>query len=333
MKQAFRMKRTIAAFTWLVACLALAGRAQACETPVSVCLNEMRGSFPLIRAEQPAAIITNAAADLATARGPVVIIGTLGQSAAVDALVRSGKIKATDLAGEWEAFRQIVVDAPLPGITRALVIVGSGRRGAVFGTYDLSEKIGVSPLYWFDDVPTEHKASVYITAGNRRDQPQVRYRGFLINDESPGLATWARQKFGGFNAGMYAHVFELLQRMKGNYLRPAMWKPAAFNDDDPQNMILADQMGVVTGTSHHEPMTRAHAEWDRNKDHGITGGAWDYTKNAANLQKFWRGGIERMMSKGNGQGFDSVVTVGMRGEGDAPMAEGTATELLQRTSG
>jgi hypothetical protein len=351
------MKSTFTAVASLLAGLAFAGQSQACETPVSVCLKDMRGSFPLIRPDHPAAIYTDAAADpalqhvarnfaadmarvggkqpalvhdLATARGPVVIIGTLGQSTVIDAMVRSGKLKASDLAGEWEAYRQIVVEAPLPGITRALVIVGSDRRGAVFGTYDLSEKIGVSPLYWFADVPVARQSNVYITAGNRRDQPKVRYRGFFINDESPALTTWARQKFGGFNAGMYAHVFELLLRMKGNFLWPAMWKPAAFNDDDPQNMILADQMGVVMGTSHHEPMTRAHAEWDRNKDQGVTGGAWDYTKNAVNLQKFWRGGIERMLSKGNGQRFDSVVTVGMRGDGDAPMAEGTATELLQR---
>ncbi|HWU96121.1 MAG TPA: glycosyl hydrolase 115 family protein, partial [Sphingomonas sp.] len=266
---------------------------------------------------------------LAGAKGPVVVIGVLGQSPAVDALVRAGKIQAEDIAGEWEAFRQIVVDDPAPGIARALVIVGSDRRGAVYGAYDLSEKIGVSPWHWFADVPVAKRANVFLTAGSRRDQPRVRYRGFFINDEAPAFSTWAQKKFGGANAKAYAHIFELELRLKGNYLWPAMWAPRAFNDDDPQNKILADEMGIVMGTSHHEPMTRAQDEWHRGTAGGVTGGKWDYTTNAANLRTFWRGGIERMMSKGDGKGYESLVTVGMRGDGDEPMAEGTATKLLE----
>jgi hypothetical protein len=198
----------------------------------------------------------------------------------------------------------------------------------VYGAYDLSQQIGVSPWYWFADVPIERRANVFVTAGSRRDQPQVRYRGFFINDEEPAFGTWARQHFGGINAAMYEHVFELLLRLKGNYLWPAMWRPKAFNDDDPRNMVLADEMGVVMGTSHHEPMTRAHDEWHRRTGQGITGGAWDYSRNAANLRKFWQGGIERMMSKG-GSGYESVVTIGMRGDGDEAMAGSTAIQLLE----
>jgi hypothetical protein len=129
---------------------------------------------------------------------------------------------------------------------------------------------------------------------------------------------------------MYEHVFELLLRLKGNYLWPAMWSPRAFNDDDPRNMVLADEMGVVMVTSHHEPMTRAHVVWHRNESGGVTGGKWDYTTNAENLRKFWRGGIERMMSKGNGEPYENVVTIGMRGDGDEAMAEGTAIDLLEK---
>ncbi|WP_226896048.1 glycosyl hydrolase 115 family protein [Polymorphobacter sp. PAMC 29334] len=261
--------------------------------------------------------------------GPVVMIGVLGQSAMIDRLVAGGKIDAGDIKGEWEAFRQIVVDDPMPGVAQALVIVGSDRRGAVFGTYDISARIGVSPWHWFADVPVRRQHEVTIPSDTRRDQPKVRYRGFFINDEDPCLSGWAKKAFGGVNSAMYAHVFELLLRMKGNYLWPAMWGKA-FADDDPNSLILADAMGVVMGNSHHEPMLRAQAEWHRHKESGITGGAWDYSKNAANLRTFWRGGIERMMSKGGGRHYDSLVTVGMRGDGDEAMAEGTATGLLER---
>ncbi|WP_037488272.1 glycosyl hydrolase 115 family protein [Sphingomonas phyllosphaerae] len=263
------------------------------------------------------------------ARGPVVIIGVLGQSETIDALIAAGKISVEDLRGEWEAFRQIVVERPWPNVPRALVIVGADRRGAVFGSYDVSERIGVSPWHWFADVPVARRTEVLFPAGSHRDQPKVRYRGFFINDEDPCLKGWATKKFGGVNSAMYAHVFELLLRMKGNYLWPAMWGKA-FADDDPKSMVLADAMGVVMGNSHHEPMLRAQAEWHRHKEDTARGGAWDYTKNAANLRTFWRGGIERMMAKGDGKGYESVVTVGMRGDGDEAMAEGTATELLER---
>ncbi|WP_114955132.1 glycosyl hydrolase 115 family protein [Sphingosinicella terrae] len=314
-------------------------------------------AFPLVQNFMPAAILVDPGADTAVrhaangfasdlervsgrtprryagageASGPLVVIGVLGQSAIVDGLVASGKIDAGDISGEWEAFRQIVVDRPFAGVPRALVIVGSDRRGAVFGTYDLSERMGVSPWHWFADVPVQRRADVFVPAGSRRDQPKVRYRGFFINDEAPCLSGWAEKKFGGVNSAMYAHVFELLLRMKGNYLWPAMWAPRAFAADDPRSMVLADAMGVVIGNSHHEPMLRAHDEWHRNRDQGVTGGPWDYTRNTENLRTFWRGGIERMMSKGDGKGYESVVTIGMRGDGDEAMAEGTATELLER---
>ena len=344
-------------FAVVVLCAAtVSPLAFACEAPASVCASSKAGSFPLIRSGQPASVFVDAAADSAvklvadsfaadlqrvggktarrvtdprTASGDLIIIGALGQSAVIDELVRAGKINASDLTGQWEAFRRIIVERPFPKVARALVIVGSDRRGAVFGAYDLSAQIGVSPWHWFADVPPQQKKNVYITAGSHRDQPKVKYRGFFINDENPAFNDWAHKQFGGINSKMYVHVFELLLRLKGNYLWPAMWAPKAFNDDDPQNMILADAMGVVMGSSHHEPMTRAQHEWHRNKDKGVTGGRWDFSTNAENLDKFWRGGIERMMSKGNGQSYESVVTVGMRGDGDEAMAEGTAIPLLE----
>ena len=341
---------------------AVIGLALCASIPASVWAEPLlarggRGAFPLVAEGSPAAVLVEPGADTAVTRvadsfasdlnrvcgrsprrvsnaaevkGPLVLIGVLGQSPAIDQLVASGRIDAADIRGEWEAFRQIVVERPYPGVPRALIIVGSDRRGAVFGTYDLSERMGVSPWHWFADVPVRRQADVFVPAGSRRDQPRVRYRGFFINDEAPALSNWAIEKFGGANSKMYAHVFELLLRMKGNYLWPAMWAPRAFADDDPQNMVLADAMGVVMGNSHHEPMLRAQAEWHRNTEKGVTGGKWDYPTNGANLRKFWRGGIERMMSKGGGRGYESVITIGMRGDGDEAMAEGTATDLLER---
>lgn len=345
-----------AAGTVLLLCLVFTVQAvAACNVPVSVCPHEQAGTFALIRGGKPAAVYVDAGADsavhhvadsfagdlqrvsghvavriadIAAAKGTVVIIGVVGQSPVIDGLIKAGKIDAGDVQG-WEAYRQYVVDKPLPGVARALVIAGADRRGAVFGTYDISQKIGVSPQYWFADVPVKRQANVFITSGSRRDQPKVHYRGFFINDEAPAFSTWTKEKFGGANHKAYAHIFEYILRMKGNFLWPAMWAPRAFNADDPENMVLADAMGVVMGTSHHEPMTRAQDEWHRNTDQGVTGGKWDYTVNAENLRKFWRGGIERMMSKGDGKGYEAVVTVGMRGDGDEPMAAGTATKLLE----
>jgi hypothetical protein len=327
----------------------------ACTDPVSVCTKAAKTSFPLISGGKPAAILIEASAnsavklasasfandlqrvsgqkperpsDRGAAHGDLIIAGVIGQSPVIDELARAGKIQVSDLAGQWEAYKQIVVEKPFKNVPRALVIAGSDRRGAVFGLYDLSGKIGVSPWYWFADVPVRHQAEVHLTAGVHRDQPKVRYRGFFINDEAPAFSTWAQKHFGGANSKMYANVFELLLRLKGNYLWPAMWQPRAFNDDDPNNKVLADAMGVVMGTSHHEPMTRAQAEWHRNQEQGVTGGKWDFTKNGDNLRKFWRGGIERMWN--GGKPYESLVTVGMRGDGDEPMSEGTATQLLER---
>jgi hypothetical protein len=336
---------------------ATAAPAQDCAGPVAVCGEEGAGRMALIASGGAATVLVDADADPAmglaarnfaadlgrvggtagrvvhepvAVQGPVVVIGELGRSVLIEDLRRRGLIDTADLVGQWEAYRQVVVDNPFPNVPRALVIIGSDRRGAVFGTYDVSERIGVSPWYWFADVPVAHKTSVYLTAGSRRDQPAVKYRGFFINDEAPAFSGWTEARFGGANSQAYAHIFELLLRLKGNYLWPAMWAPRAFNDDDPQNMVLADEMGVVMGTSHHEPLTRAQDEWHRDTAQGVTGGAWNYETNADNLRAFWRGGVERMMSKGDGQGYEALLTVGMRGDGDEAMSEGTAIPLLER---
>jgi hypothetical protein len=118
----------------------------------------------------------------------------------------------------------------------------------------------------------------------------------------------------------YEKVFELILRLKGNFLWPAMWG-WAFYADDPENSKLADEMGIIMGTSHHEPMARNHQEYARNRSKW---GAWNYQTNKESLDRFFREGIERM------KGTDDIVTIGMRGDGDEAMSETADTKLMER---
>ena len=247
-----------------------------------------------------------------------IIIGTVGKSAVIDGLVSAGKLDVTAIRGKWEFFLIQVVRNPMPGVRSALVIAGSDKRGTIFGIYDLSEQIGVSPWYWWADVPVAHRDELFIKLGRYVQGPVVKYRGIFLNDEAPALSGWTKEKFGGYNHQFYEKVFELLLRLKANYLWPAMWG-SAFNADDPLNPKLADQYGIVMGTSHHEPMMRAWKEWERSGK-----GPWDYTTNAAELREYWKQGIER------NDGYESVITLGMRGNGDLPMAETDDRALLEK---
>ncbi|MCX2680245.1 glycosyl hydrolase 115 family protein [Galbibacter sp. EGI 63066] len=248
----------------------------------------------------------------------IIIVGSLDESPLIKELIQSGKIKSEALQDKWEKHLITIVDNPFEGIGQALVIAGSDKRGTIYGMYDLSAEIGVNPWYYWADVPISKKEILYVKPGiHTRGEPKVKYRGIFINDEAPALTGWANEKFDGFNSQFYDKVFELILRMKGNYLWPAMWGKM-FYVEDPKNADLADEYGIVMGTSHHEPLTRAHAEWEHFGE-----GEWDYNTNPDRLEKFWREGMER---KGN---TEALVTVGMRGDGDEPMTEGTAIELLE----
>jgi len=248
----------------------------------------------------------------------VMIIGTLGKSAIIDQLVKEGKIDASELKGKWEKFTTQIVNNPVKGVKKALVIAGSDKRGTIYGIYDLSGQIGISPWYFWADVPVKKQSELHVLPGvHSQGEPKVKYRGIFINDEAPALSGWTFEKYGGFNAKFYDTVFELILRMKGNYLWPSMWG-RMFYVDDPQNAVLADEYGIVMGTSHHEPLTRAHAEWS-----ALGKGKWDFNTNSENLISFWKDGIKRMGNK------ESIVTVGMRGDGDEPMTQGTAIDLLE----
>jgi len=243
-----------------------------------------------------------------------VIAGTIGKSTVIDRLVKSGKLDVRSIDGKWESFVIATVAAPMPGVEQALVIAGSDKRGTIYGIYEISEQIGVSPWYWWADVPPQHHANLFILAGDYvQGPPAVKYRGIFINDEDPSFSGWAREKFGGMDSKMYVHMFELLLRLRANYLWPAMWGKT-FNEEDPENPRLADEYGIVMGTSHHEPMMRAQEEWTR---HGRSygNGQWNYATNAEGLRDFWTDGVTR------NKNYENIYTIGMRGDGDMAMPD------------
>ncbi|MFL6119706.1 glycosyl hydrolase 115 family protein [Actinophytocola sp.] len=283
-----------------------------------------------------------------------VLVGTIGVSPLIDGLVRRGKLDVAGIAGKWETSLQQVVRDPLPGVRRALVIAGSDQRGTIYGAYDVSRRIGVSPWYWWDDVPAKQADELYVLPGRHtQGTPVVKYRGFFINDENPALDRWAPTQFGqglapgfpgGFNSRFYSRVFETMLRLKANYLWPAVWG-RAFAEDDPANHATASLYGVIMGTSHEAPMMRGIEEWNRHAvpavrdangtivtpGHDPYGGTgeWSFRRNADAIKAYWADGIERMKS----EGFEGVVTLGMRGNGDVGLPDGDGIDLMQEILG
>ena len=247
------------------------------------------------------------------ANSPTILIGTVGTHPKIDQWVKQGLLR--DLKGKTEKYIIKTIDGQV-------VIAGSDKRGTVYGIYELSRQIGVSPWYYWADVPVEKHDDLYVRNGEYSDgEPAIRYRGLFLNDEAPCLTSWVKNTFGTDygNHHFYEKVFELILRLKGNYLWPAMWN-WAFYADDPENLKTADAMGIMMGTSHHEPMARNHQEYARDRKGW---GAWNYTTNKQNLDRFFREGIERM------KGTDDIITIGMRGDGDEAMGNSTDTKLLE----
>ncbi|MCQ2258284.1 MAG: glycosyl hydrolase 115 family protein [Bacteroidaceae bacterium] len=285
----------------------------------AVCLTQQTGDIQYDKKDWKGVeiAISNLKKDLEKVTGRCnypIVVGTLGKSQMIDKLAKKKLIDASALKGKNEKFIITVVDGKL-------VIAGSDKRGTIYGIYELSEQIGVSPWYDWADVPVEKHSQLYIKKGVYTDgEPAVKYRGIFLNDEAPALTGWVHATYGEkFNHEFYARVFELVLRLRGNYMWPAMWNEAFYADDDI-NMQTADDMGVMMGTSHHEPMARAHKEWTRDKSHG----AWNYDTNREVLDNFWRGGVERMKDT------EDVVTIGMRGNGDEPMGDHADVALLER---
>lgn len=264
----------------------------------------------------------NMPGEYGSADGKCVIVGS-AQSPVIKALVKEGKLDGSQLEGRNEKYLMSTVQHPLPGMSEALVIAGSDRRGTIYGIYELSEQLGVSPWYFWADVPVEKRQNLALKCGTyTAGEPAVKYRGIFLNDETPCLTSWVKNRY-GTNYGdhnFYADVCELLLRLRGNFLWPAMWG-WAFYADDAENSKVADEMGVIIGTSHHEPMARNHQEYARNRGKY---GAWNYNTNQKKLDEFFREGIERM------KGTEDVVTIGMRGDGDEAMSEDADVKLLKK---
>ncbi|KAF4586297.1 hypothetical protein EYR38_010572 [Pleurotus pulmonarius] len=290
--------------------------------------------------------LSNATASTLRGRLPIVI-GTLGKSSLINQIVNNTNLDVSSIDGKWEAFMTRVVANPLPGVDRAYVMIGADKRGTIYAIYDHSEQIGVSPWYWWADVPTTKHSEVFVTPGGcSHGSPTVKYRGIFLNDEQPALQNWAAEKFTNgtgakltgspFNHLFYTKLFELLLRLKANYLWPAIWSrqacrshplrvllisaTSAFAIDDPVNQPLADWYGVVMGTSHQEPMMRSSPiEFNL-----FETGPWDYNTNSDVIRQYFLEGAQRAKN------FESVFTVGMRGAGDEPLSEDTNIALLQR---
>jgi hypothetical protein len=373
--------RLLLALTALIAPLAVAPAAVAAPAGPDagyVVTRTGRGHFPLVAGGRAAPIVVSAgdhagvlrvAGDLATdlrratgvqpavshdavpaGRDPV-IVGTIGRSALIDRIVAAGRLDVTGIRGRWETTVEQVVDHPLPGVRRAFVIAGSDQRGTIYGAYDVSRQIGVSPWHFWDDVPVPHSGALYVRPGRHsQGTPAVKYRGFFINDENPATGTWAPRYFdpgkapgypGGLNAAYYAQVFETMLRLKANYLWPAVWG-RAFAEDDPANHATASRYGVVMGTSHEAPMMRGIEEWNRHAKAAVRDadgtivtpgsdpyggtGEWSFRRNRDAIVQYWRDGARRMRD----HGFEGVITLGMRGNGDVSLPDGDGIDLMSQ---
>lgn len=310
---------------------------------ISMIAEAFANDISLVSGQAPA--IKTDAAELA--KDNVIIAGTVND-ANIKALTAAGKLDVSEIENKTEVYKIQLVDEPMEGVSKAIVIAGSDKRGTIFGIFHISEAIGVSPwVYWGDALP-EQRDDVELTAEEinvTSKEPSVRFRGIFINDESPNLTGWAKQQFGQLNHTFYQNVFELVLRLKGNYMWPAMWNNDFSLDgirglssadaegfDSLENARLADKYGVIMGTSHHEPLCRSGNEWSQvwksymdasYPGHGQSSGGscWNYFEYPNAIRNFWEDGFSR------NKDFENVVTVGMRGEADTSLEGGLADNV------
>ena len=324
-------------FIGLTGLLLLFQPAMALDHPGITAPGQAPGRFSLIRDGVPAAVVTDPA-DLpgvgiaaetlredfarvcgtkAPAQGPRAIYAGTKDSPLIRRLAAEGRIDTAFLSGRYETYI-LKTDGE-----DTLIIAGADLRGTIYGIYEISEQIGVSPWYDWADVPVPHRTDLSLTGGTYTvPQPGVRYRGIFLNDEAPCLTSWVKNTYGTDYGDhrFYARVFELLLRLRANFLWPAMWG-WAFYADDPENSRTAAEMGIIMGTSHHEPMARNHQEWARRRG---ADGPWDYQANRKVLDRFFTEGIRRAKDT------EDLVTIGMRGDGDEALGkEGHEAEYIK----
>lgn len=308
------------------------------------------GDFPLVAAGSAAPFLVEPTADPAVSRasddvradvasvtgvtpglehalpaenaGPTVVVGEVGRSALIDRLSSLGLINLSRLRGAWESYLIQAVPHPFPGCSQALVVVGSDRRGAIYGLYELSSAIGVSPWHWWDDLPPQKRPELSIRAGAHRfGPPSVKYRGIFLNDEDWGLRPWASRTFdprtGNIGPKTYAKVFELLLRLRANTLWPAMHPGTRPFNSFPEDKALANRYGIVMGSSHAEPMLRDNVgEWT------APPGDYNYLTHRGEVLDYW---ARRVRENGR---YENIYTVGMRGIHDSAM-QGPKTDAAR----
>ncbi|MDR0464588.1 MAG: glycosyl hydrolase 115 family protein [Treponema sp.] len=246
-----------------------------------------------------------------------ILFATIGNSPLADKLANEGKFDQGAISGKNEVYQIKFINDAFNGEGKILLVCGSDKRGTIYGMFALSQYIGVSPLHFWGDAEPVFNENMEIKKDIETvsKEPSVKYRGFFINDEWPCFGKWTFGHFGGFTAEMYDHVFELLLRLKGNFMWPAMWS-SSFALDGPGslNEELADIYGIVIGASHHEPCLRASEEWAKVKGpDSVYGNEWNYYTNKKGLLKYWEDALAR-----SGK-YEKIITIGMRGEHDSSM--------------
>ena len=251
----------------------------------------------------------------------IIIAGTIGSSCWIDGLIAERKLDITNIKGKWETFLITVVDNPYPGIDNALVIAGSDRRGTAFGVFEFSAIMGVSPLVWWADVMPNGKEELYVIPGSQIEgPPSVKYRGIFLNDEDWGLQPWAASKMDttikDIGPNTYAHIFELMLRMKANFIWPAMHPCTKAFYYYPENPKMADDYAIVVGSSHCEPLLRNNVdEWKNNfeQEYGEKTKEWRYDLNKEQIFRYWDDRVKQA------ENYESFYTIGMRGIHDGKM--------------
>ena len=254
--------------------------------------------------------------NISGAKGNVIVIGRADSE-----LIKGfgGKAIDPDLKGKWECYSLRSLSKPTRNISNALIIAGSDVRGTAYGIFAISEKIGVTPWYWWADATPEKQNVLTVNIQNFLSKtPSVKFRGIFINDEDWGLQPWAAKTFepetNDIGPKTYAKVFELLLRLKANLIWPAMHPSTKAFFHYPGNVKAAELYQIVIGSSHAEPMLRNNVgEWDEK-----TMGHFNYLTNRKKVDDYWESRIKES-SKVNG-----IYTTGMRGVHDSGM-EGVKT--------
>ena len=298
----------------------------AADSGVKKIADKVAGDVELVTDRRPRVLYGTSQeelADVAERAETVIVPATVGKSRLLEQMEEEKRIGLEQIRGKRECYGWFFLNDPEWHGTQILLIAGSDKRGTIYGLFHLSELLGVSPFVDWCGIRPPHREHVGLRASMAcvAGEPSVRYRGFFINDEWPAFGTWCNRRFGGFGTSVYEHVFELLLRLKGNYLWPAMWS-ARFGDDGPglANAKLADEYGIIMGMSHHEPCLRQGEEYKylRGKD-SVYGDAWNFRTNREGIIRFWKDGLLR---RGK---FENVITLGMRGEADTAILGEKAT--------